>query len=209
MLGNLVSGWTPLLDFWFGDITEEGIATRTKREQWFMPNPDFDRLCAEQFAPLLRNVEVGALDSWLTDPRGRLAFIVLTDQIPRNIYRGTAQAFAWDDLARRAAKAGISAGADQALAWEERSFYYMPFEHSESIFDQHLAVGLFSQLRDQSPKHLRNMTGNSLRFAQQHRDIIANFGRFPHRNDVLNRKSTAAELAFTAEHGGFGQNTHS
>lgn len=196
--------WQTLLDFWFGELTD-GLAADETRAQWFQPNPNFDAQCSAEFGPLLAPAAAGALHDWLEEPRGRLAFIILTDQLPRNIYRGKAEAYAWDALALDAARAGITTGSDRELGWDERSFFYMPFEHSEDILDQHLAVGLFSKLRDESPGNIKNTTGNNLRFAQQHRDIILRFGRFPHRNAVLRRKSSPAEAAFVAAGDGFGQ----
>ena len=199
-----IEEWQPLLDFWFGTLVD-GVAQADKRQQWFQPNPNFDAQCSAQFGPLLALAVAGDLDDWLVTARGRLAFIILTDQMPRNIYRGSAQAYAWDALALQAARKGIGLKNDRALGWDERSFFYMPFEHAEDILDQHLAVGLFALIRDESPPELRNQYGNNLRHAQQHRDIILRFGRFPHRNIVLGRKSTADETAFVASGDGFGQ----
>ncbi len=196
--------WHDLLAFWFGQQSD-GLAPKAQREQWFAPNPNFDAQCSASFGPLLAPAAAGELRDWLEQPRGRLAFIILTDQIPRNVYRGTAEAYDWDPLALKAARDGIIQGVDQTLGWDERSFLYMPFEHSEDILDQHLAVGLFTHLRDASPKDIRDITGNNLRYAQQHRDIIIRFGRFPHRNEVLRRASTPAEKAFVADSDGFGQ----
>jgi uncharacterized protein (DUF924 family) len=196
--------WQPLLDFWFGPLID-GVAEADRRQQWFLAEPNFDAQCSAQFGPLLAPALAGELDDWLVKAHGRLAFIILTDQMPRNIYRGSAQAYAWDTKALQAAKDGVAAQADRELGWDERSFFYMPFEHAENLLDQHLAVGLFALMRDESPGELRNQTGNSLRFAQQHRDIILRFGRFPHRNAVLGRKSSAQEVDFVAGSDGFGQ----
>ena len=198
------AAWGRLLDFWFGDLTG-GIAADSIRRQWFQPDPAFDTQCSAEFSGLLAPAAAGELAAWLDTPRGRLAFIVLTDQLPRNIYRGKAEAYAWDPLALDAARQGVAQGDDRALEWDERSFFYMPFEHSEEILDQHLAVGLFNNLRDASPKNLREITGNNLRYAQQHRDIIMRFGRFPHRNALLQRKSSSEEADFIAAGDGFGQ----
>ena len=185
-----------LLDFWFGD---------SSRQQWFNPGPGFDEQCASQCARWLAPAAAGELATWLQSPQGRLAFIVLTDQLPRNIHRGSAEAYAWDNLALTASREGLEVGDDRALNWDERAFFYMPFEHSENLLDQHLAVGLFSHLRDESPREMREQTGNQLRFAQQHRRIILRFGRFPHRNAVLGRLSSNEELEFIAAGDGFGQ----
>lgn len=195
-----------MLDFWFGEL-ENGIAKPSVRANWFASSADFDERCREFSAPLEAAAN-GQLNSWFDDPHGHLAYIVLCDQIPRNVYRGTAQAFAWDELALVAAKRGIENGIDQALSWDQRAFFYMPFEHSESAVDQHTCVGLFSRLRDEVPQAHRNTFGNNLRFAQKHRDIILAYGRFPHRNEVLGRISTEAEAEFAAAGDGFGQTTN-
>ena len=193
-----------LLEFWFGEL-DEGLADDAHRQRWFAPDQAFDDNCRQHYAPLLSRAREGELDLWCQTPRGRLAYIVLCDQMPRNVYRGTADAYAWDGLALAAAAAGVRRGDDRKLGWDERCFFYMPFEHSEDLVDQHTAVGLFSALRDQSPGELRNITGNYLRYAHQHRDIVERFGRFPHRNAVLGRTSTEAERAFVADGDGFGQ----
>lgn len=197
--------YAPLLQFWFGELTD-GLAAPHIQQRWFQADAQFDQQCG-QFSPLLDRAAAGELMDWRANSHGCLAYILLCDQFPRNIFRGTARAFAWDHLAVDAATRGITANIDQTLGWDERSFFYMPFEHSEQILHQHTAVGLFTGLRDESPPQLRARTGNSMRFAQQHRDIIKRFGRFPHRNAVLGRTSTAEELAFIAGGDGFGQST--
>lgn len=196
--------WQPLLDFWFGPLVN-GVAAADKRQRWFQPDADFDAQCSAQFGPLLAPALAGDLDDWLITAQGRLAFILLTDQMPRNVYRGQVLAYAWDTVALQAAREGVALRADRELAWDERSFFYMPFEHTENLLDQHLAVGLYALMRDESPRELRNQTGNSLRYAQQHRDIILRYGRFPHRNIVLGRESSVDEAAFVADSDGFGQ----
>jgi uncharacterized protein (DUF924 family) len=154
----------------------------------------------------LRAAQAGELKPWMGDARGQLAFIVLTDQFSRQIHRGTAQAFATDALALSAAREGITRGTDRELEFNHRSFFYMPFEHSEALLDQHTGVGLFAQLRDETPPPYRQHAGEGLRHAQQHRDIIQRFGRFPHRNALLDRASTEAEVEFLAQaSGSFGQ----
>ena len=109
-------------------------------------------------------------------------------------------------IALQAATDGVTSGIERSLCWDERSFFYMPFQHYERIIDQHLAVGLFTSLRDEAPRHLRSAMGNKLRSAQQHRDIILRFGRFPHRNHTLGRASSKAEQQFLKHNNGFGQN---
>ncbi len=193
-----------LLHFWFGPL-KNGIAANEQRKRWFTADENFDARCRDEFSRFLKLAQAGNLDHWLDSARGQLAFILLTDQLPRNIFRGTGDAFAYDSLALAAARKGVVAGSDRKLGLDERSFFYMPFEHSEDISNQHMAVGLFTYLRDSSTKSVRDITGNTLRFAQQHRDIILQFGRFPHRNAALGRESTAEELDFIEAGDGFGQ----
>ncbi len=204
MLG-LVMDWQVLLHFWFGSFTEDGFSAPLQRSKWFIPDSDFDKACEQAAGTALTSVRQGDLDHWLDHAEGRLAYILLCDQLPRNIFRGQANAYGWDELALHAAREGVLNGADRVLNFDQRAFFYMPFEHSENILDQHTAVGLFAQLRDASPAARRELTGNNLRYAQQHRDVILRFGRFPHRNEVLGRTSSPEELEFVAAGDGFGQ----
>ena len=193
-----------ILSYWFGEL-QEGFAPENKRARWFAFDPEFDRDVASRFSHLVEAAANAGLDHWLSNPAGCLAFILLTDQFTRQIYRGQPEAFALDSLALSAARGGILRSFDRSLAWDERSFFYMPFEHSEDLLDQHTSVGLFSQLRDETPSGRKHLTGQSLRYAQSHRDIIQRFGRFPHRNPVLDRTSTRVEREYLAEGTQFGQ----
>ena len=193
-----------VLTFWFGDLTD-GFADEAHRRQWFNGGPEFDTACRTRFSSLSARAADGELDLWLDAPKTCLAYILLCDQIPRNIHRGTPMAFATDGPALNAARTGVERGLDADLGYDERCFFYLPFEHSESVLDQHTCVGLFSQLRDQTPDGFRHLTGNYLQFAHQHRDIIQRFGRFPHRNALLGRDSTPAELEFLEGGNDFGQ----
>jgi uncharacterized protein (DUF924 family) len=194
-----------VIDFWFGELTD-GFSDAAHRGRWYAFDEAFDRLIEDQFAGALRAAQAGELKPWMDDARGQLAFIVLTDQFSRQIHRGTAQAFATDALALSAAREGITRGTDRELEFNHRSFFYMPFEHSEALLDQHTGVGLFAQLRGETPPRYRQHAGEGLRHAQQHRDIIQRFGRFPHRNALLDRASTEAEVEFLAQaSGSFGQ----
>jgi uncharacterized protein (DUF924 family) len=131
---------------------------------------------------------------------------VLTgDQLPRNLFRGTQKAFAFDNLAHAAARTAVDKGWHRQLASDERAFLYLPFEHSERRSDQHLSVGLFTELRDATPPGRRHLTGAYLRHAHQHRDLIERFGRFPHRNEALGRAASDAELDYLRSASGFGQ----
>jgi uncharacterized protein (DUF924 family) len=164
-----------------------------------------DQQVRERFADLPDAAATGALGHWLATARGRLAWILACDQLPRHIHRGTGRAFAFDALALDAARAGIAAGVDRELGADERAFFYMPFEHSEAPLDQHTAVGLFTALHEAAPAGRRQLTAGWLRHARWHRDIVLRFGRFPHRNAALGRVSTAVELAFLADGPTFGQ----
>ncbi len=186
-----------ILDFWFGE-QQDGFSAPEVQQRWFESNPAFDDEIRERFMDTFEQARAGALDQWLTEPLGMLAYIVVTDQFPRNLFRGSADAFATDPLALAAARRLVN-GATEALTFDQRAFAYMPFEHSEELLDQYTAVGLFMTLRDDSPSGYRQQTGKSLRYAQVHRDIIRRFGRFPHRNAILGRTSSDAELRYLQE----------
>ena len=193
-----------VLEFWFGPL-QSGLASAANRKRWFTPDPEFDRSIALQFGELLEAATVGELSDWLDDARGRLAFIIVTDQFSRQIHRGSARAFATDAIALMAARDGIERGLDQQLQCDERTFFYLPFEHSESSADQATSVALFAGLRDETPQPNRAQADETLRFAQHHRAIVLRFGRFPHRNESLGRTSTADELEFLRSASRFGQ----
>ena len=184
-----------ILEFWFGTLTA-GFADAALRRCWFAVNPEFDQTIARQFGDLLDAANTGALNAWRETPRGCLSFMLVTDQFSRQIHRGSAQAFATDALALAAARLGIERGYDELLELDDRAFFYLPFEHSEAVADQQMSVTLFKRLRDATPPPHRHLTGQALRFAMGHRDIVLRYGRFPHRNLLLGRTSTAAELEF-------------
>lgn len=201
---GLVAKPDEILYFWFGELTA-GFADDVHRTRWFSGGEPFDEEIRENFAGTVRAAAAGKLEQWLDQPPSRLAYILISDQFPRNLFRGTARAYELDSRALNAARTGVTAGMDRALTFDERSFFYMPFEHSECLIDQHACVGLFSQLRDQTPGGHRHLTGAHLRYAHQHRDIVSQFSRFPHRNDVLQRISTPEELLFLRDATTFGQ----
>ncbi len=186
---------SPILSFWFGDPQAPDYGA--PRTFWFQSTPHLDREIRDQFEDLHRKAAKGELDMLMESPEGSLALILLLDQFPRNMYRGTPQAFASDAKALEIAKHALEKRFDQSLLPVHKMFLYLPFEHSENVEDQENSVALF--------KTLGNDEG--LEYALQHRDIIARFGRFPHRNEILGRKSTPDELNFLKEPGtdGFGQ----
>lgn len=182
-----------VLDFWFGN-PPEGV-TPARRKLWFGKDAETDASIRQRFADLHAQARQGRLQHWLDTARSCLAFVLVTDQFPRNLYRGTPEAFATDDLALAAARRALAMAFDQEVQPVERAFFYLPFEHSEDAADQARAVALFEAMAEEP-----GMTGFR-DYALAHQRVIARFGRFPHRNAILGRTSTQEELAFLREPG--------
>ncbi|MBS0520109.1 MAG: DUF924 domain-containing protein [Proteobacteria bacterium] len=182
-----------ILDVWFLPLGEPGHGQ--PREIWWKSTPEFDAEIRTRFADTLEQAIDGALDSWMLSPDGALALIVLCDQFPRNMYRRTARAFSGDAKALEAARFALARFHPAAFPPDMRGFFYMPFQHSESLADQELCCALFSALDSEE----------NVKFAVQHRDIIARFGRFPHRNDALGRICSPEELDYLKSADRFGQ----
>ena len=194
--------WQPLLDLWFGDDADG--ATRAKRQAplWWGKNHETDLLLAQRFGALAAAAANGELADWADVPQGRLALILLLDQLPRNIHRGTPAAFAQDPLTRDICLKGLSIGADNALSPLERVFFYLPLEHAESCEQQARSVALFEALAaEQASTPAQATFAGFADFARRHQVIIERFGRFPHRNDILGRISTPEEVAFLQQPG--------
>jgi uncharacterized protein (DUF924 family) len=160
--------------------------------RWFLSSPLFDRLVRLRLGPVHEAASRGELDHWLCGPVEALALILVLDQVPRNIHRGTPAAFATDAMARQASDVVRAMGWDQRVPRALRGFLYLPLEHSEDLEDQILCCALFARMGD----------ADGLKWAKLHLDIIERFGRFPHRNAILGRVTTDQEAAFLAE-GGF------
>ncbi|MGN6763537.1 MAG: DUF924 family protein [Rhizobiaceae bacterium] len=175
-----------ILSFWFGELTEE---------DWFTRSDATDETIKARFEPLHREIRANVPPAAFAEPRAALAAIIALDQFPRNMFRGKAEAFATDDQAIDIARKALAKKLDEKLSEAEKQFLYMPFMHSEILADQEHSVALF---RAQD-------AGKNEKFAVEHRDIVAKFGRFPHRNKVLGRESTPAERVFLLNHEGFGQ----
>jgi uncharacterized protein (DUF924 family) len=173
-----------ILHFWF---EEAG------RRKWFMGGPPFDAECRDRFLLHYEAASARELEHWRATPRGSLALALLLDQLSRNIFRKSPLAFASDAYAREVVREAITRRFDQVAYPGGQSFFYMPFMHSESLTDQDTCVRLFKT---------RMPASSSLRYAEIHRDVIARFGRFPHRNTVLGRSSTSEEIQFL-QNGGF------
>ncbi len=191
-----------LLQFWFGLVPHDAQATWvTQRQRWFGKDAALDAEIRNRFGGLYDRAAERALTGWERTPQGRLALIVLFDQCSRNMFRGAWQAFATDSLALEQAQAMVDAGDDLRLHAIERVFVYLPFEHAEDEAAQQRSVSLFTALRNAAPESERALFDNFLGYAVRHRDVIASFGRFPHRNDALGRPSTPQEEAFLRQPG--------
>ena len=164
-----------ILKFWFG----------LDPEQWWKSDPALDHRIKQRYLKLWFEKRQLPAESFVSDPLTAIAGVILFDQLPRNMFRGSAEQFATDHLALAIAKAALDRGFDEQLAKDERTFLYMPFQHSENLDDQNRAVLLMAELKDD---HL-------LGYAKKHRDVIERFGRFPHRNAMLGREPRPAELA--------------
>lgn len=190
-----------VLSFWLGELDENGLCATEQTERWWAKDAAFDELVRERFGALIESIADGGQREWLDTPRGRLAYVVVLDQFTRNAFRGSARAFAQDGLALSTAEEGITVGHDRQLRGQERVFLYMPFMHSEDLSTQERGVALFRAFRDESHGPLRKELDNNLLFAERHRDVIANWGRFPHRNQILGRVSTEEEREFLKQPG--------
>jgi uncharacterized protein (DUF924 family) len=185
-----------ILSFWFGELDSLGRAAKACQDRWWSKDPALDTQIRQQFGPTHAALLRGELNSWLEDPRTRLAYIVVLDQFSRNMFRDSAAAFANDPLALLAAVTGIDAGMHRQLQLDERGIFYMPLMHSEELAIQERCVALFLELANEVTGSARASMLSRVGFAERHRDIVRKFGRFPHRNAVLGRKSTPEELEF-------------
>jgi uncharacterized protein (DUF924 family) len=161
-------------------------------KKWFAHSPAFDEAIRLKFEPVHMAASRGEYDAWAETPEGALALLILLDQFPRNLYRGSGHSYATDGKARAVARAAVAKGLHREVAPELAQFFLLPFEHSEALADQDEARRLSDELGD----------ADTAKWAAIHRDIIARFGRFPHRNAALGRETTPAEQAFLDE-GGF------
>jgi uncharacterized protein (DUF924 family) len=186
-----MTGFSEVLDFWFGapDSRFRGRA----RTVWFRKSDEFDREIRERFLSLWETGASGGLKRWNETPLAALALIVVLDQFPRNMFRGDRRAFASDPLALATANATTARGFDRLLRPIERAFVYLPFQHAEDVDAQRRSMALYDGLAPLGVDH-----GD---FARRHHDIVARFGRFPHRNEILGRVSTAEEIEFLRQPG--------
>jgi uncharacterized protein (DUF924 family) len=180
-----------LLDFWFLEPQSPGYLK--PRPVWFKVDPAFDAEIRDRFAELCDLAASGGLNDWAEEPDGAVALLLLLDQVPRNLFRGTPDAYRTDAMARSVARSTCVKQFDRDQPPVRRWFVYMPFMHSEDLVDQAHSIRLFDQLRDDADSQA------SIDAAHRHHEIIARFGRFPHRNAILGRVSTPMEQAFLTE----------
>ena len=187
-------------NFWFGELDENGVCVIDHHALWFGANEETDTFCREQFGASLMTAQEGKLQHWAETDRGLIALVVLLDQFSRNIHRGTAQAFTGDPIALALAQDTISSDRHLHLPSIHRVFLYLPLEHCEDLAVQENCVALFEELAQLSG---HPQFASFARYAIAHRDVIAQFGRFPHRNKALGRESSAEELAYLEKYAGF------
>lgn len=182
-----------ILNFWFANPTQPEYGKPQKF--WFEKQPEFDDELRTRFQQDYQQAATGHLEAWKNNPESCLALILLLDQFPRNMFRGTPQAFATDNQAVATAETAVNKSYDQQLLAVQRWFIYLPFEHSENIQHQQKAVNLFQQLSNDTESQ------STVSYAIQHLEIIQRFGRFPHRNEILGRVSTTEEKEFLKQPG--------
>ena len=188
-----------VLSFWFEDATQSPEALQRRGAVWFRSDPAFDRECTARFTAVLEDAARGALSDWAETPHGRLALVILLDQMPRNIHRGSPAAFMHDTQAAAHCIAGIESGQDRSLDPVERIFLYMPLQHAEDLDIQRRSVEQFGSLAAEAEVAWRDYFTGNVHYAREHHDIIERFGRFPHRNRILGRESTEEELRYLAD----------
>lgn len=194
-----------VLHYWLGDDPQADWPEPHRGDLWFKGGAEVDAHIRAQFGPLVDEAMAGGLTDWEADPMARLALILLLDQLSRNVYRGQARAFAGDARAQVLTQRTLDAGEDEALPRAGRLFVYMPLMHAETLAQQDACVACIARLHAGASGAAKDILADNLRYAVLHRDIVAQFGRFPHRNAVLGRESTAAEIEFLKDGPRFGQ----
>ncbi|WP_223519868.1 DUF924 family protein [Pseudomonas sp. GL-B-19] len=192
----MTAPWQPLLDWWFGKAESPNEVAADKGKLWFGKRDSQDLEAQTRFGDWVEQALAGGLTDWAQRPEGWLALVLLLDQLPRMIYRDTPKSFSGDLRAQALVAQGIAADFDRQLRPVQRVFIYLVMEHCEYLAVQNEAVSRFIELMAQQPEADRAVFADNLDYAERHRDVIARFGRFPHRNAVLGRESTAEELEF-------------
>jgi len=193
--------WQPLLEWWFGSCESPDDVAADKGRLWFGKRDSQDLEARTRFGDLVEQALAGRLTEWTQCPEGWLALVLLLDQLPRMIFRDTPKSFSGDLRAQALVAQGIAADLDRQLRPIHRTFIYLVFEHCENLAVQNEAVSRFMDLLAEQPEAERAVFADNLDYAERHRDVIARFGRFPHRNAILGRESTVEEVAFLREPG--------
>ncbi len=188
-----------IMDYWFGDLQTADLPGNERTALWFGGTESIDGEIMDLFAKDVESAILGKYDHWTATPRGTLALLILFDQFSRNIYRGKPEAFSQDEKALALCLQGIKQKQDHTLTLIQRVFFYMPLEHSERIEMQQHSVIAFQSLANMSMPETVKLYQAFLRYAVMHYDIIKQFGRFPHRNLILGRTSTEAEVLFLSQ----------
>jgi len=195
-----------VLEFWFADALESPQAAMARSSFWFAGDSATDSLIWELYADTVSDAAAGHYDDWLQTARGRLALIIVLDQFPRNIFRGTAEVYRLDPMVITLAQAGVALGQLAGLSVPEQAFFLMPYQHAEDIEVQRAGVALMQAMVSEAPPEWEAAAVGFTEFAMRHHDIVESYGRFPHRNKVLGRNSTTDEARFLSEGGdSFGQ----
>lgn len=190
-----------VLGFWFGRLDVDGQAASAKRKLWWKKDSAFDHEIKDRFLATYEAIVAGERRDWEEHARSCLALVVVLDQFSRNMFRGTAQMYAADGQCVRVVQSGLERGFDQMLRTDERIFFYMPLMHAEDLAHQERCIELFRALHDQCPAAAKDGLAKNVDYAIKHRDIVRDWGRFPHRNGILGRASTPEELAFLEQPG--------
>jgi len=182
-----------ILSFWFKEQTLSAPQIDRRLDTWFGEDAVFDHECKKEFADDVDKASEGKLNHWASEPHGRLALILLLDQFRRNIYRGTAEAYAMDKMALKLCVEGAMEKKDKGLTPIQKAFFYMPLQHAESRKVQAKSVMIFNRLAEAVSPTYRETFETIAQFAELHHDIVEQFGRFPHRNKILDRDNTPEE----------------
>lgn len=192
----------PILDEWFGALDADGLPGDAKVSRWWTKSPEFDGYLRVHYGPFVKQAQGGGLQEWDDTPRGVLARILLLDQFARNIFRGTPRMYDGDELALEATLGLLSSGLTDMPAVYQY-FALMPLMHAEDLQLQERGVAEFEALAQRTPEPTRKAVAPAVQFAKDHRDVVARFSRFPHRNAVLGRTSTPDESAYLLENPGW------
>ena len=185
-----------LLKFWLGELDEAGMVSAETSKKWFVKDELLDKSIARIYGSYLDTAGMGGMDRWAADPKALTALIILLDQFPRNIYRGLEKAYIYDKKALALSKHSIEKELYKTLPSMYAFFHFLPLMHSESLEDQDLCIEKLKELQENSEPSVRDFLAASIDSAHKHREIIARFGRFPHRNKALYRESTKEEVEF-------------